>query len=323
MVAGALDRRAGRLVIVNDLLGAGRLYEGITPRLTVWSNRLGAVPLFLGAAPHASVRGWCHFAAAAWFIGEPTLGGGRLPGPRRDRRRGLPRAGSSAAPPERSRPRSRLARPRGTRWSRAAVEGMKAAAAGAAGRDDEPLRIDLSGGRDSRLAAAAAIAAGVDVRLVTSDLVPGEADVARELVSRLPDPPPHDVRWGGDEQKEYERDAFERARAVHLVHDGMRHAAKLRGKNDLPQPMPHGTTITGHGGEIAHGFYLANERAIWRVERGGRRGGARPPRRGRAAQPRRRPRGHLRGRPAGLQVLDRGGRGARASTHRGCSTGST
>ena len=268
LVAAALDRPTGRLIIVNDLLGSGRLYEGVTPQITVWSNRLGAVPLFLGAVPQPSVRGWCHFAAAAWFIDEPTALEGicRVPagsvveavrGRLRRRSTGVLEATVAA----RAEPQPALVE--------AAVEGMKAAATDAAGRDREPLRIDLSGGRDSRLAAAAAIAAGADTHLVTSDLVPGEADVARELVARLPDPPPHDVRWGGDEHKEYERDAFERARAVHLVHDGMRHAAKLRGKNDLPQPMPHGTTITGHGGEIAHGFYLANERAIARVERGG------------------------------------------------------
>ena len=270
LVAAAIDRAKGRLVIVNDLLGAGRLYEGSSDGLTVWSNRLGAVPLFLGEAPRPSPLGWRLFAAAAWFTGEPTSVEGivRVPAGTviEATQAGIQRratAAAEAAVESRGASREELVE--------AAVDGMRAAARGAAGRDSEPLRIDLSGGRDSRLAAAAAIAAGVDARLVTSDLVPGEADVARELVSRLDDPPAHDVRWGGEERKEYERNAMERARAVHLVHDGMRHAAKLRGKNDLPQPLPHGTTITGHGGEIAHGFYLTNERAMSRVESGGPR----------------------------------------------------
>ena len=268
LVAGAIDRPQGRLVIVNDLLGAGRLYEGSSEGLTVWSNRLGAIPLFLGEAPRPSPSGWRLFAAAAWFIGEPTSIEGVVrvpPGTVIEATRGGVERRATAAAEDAIEglgiPREELLE--------AAVEGMRAAARGAARRDSEPLRIDLSGGRDSRLAAAAALAAGADTRLVTSDLVPGEADVARELVSRLADPPDHDVRWGGEERKEYDRDAMERARAVHLVHDGMRHAAKLRGKNDLPQPLPHGTTITGHGGEIAHGFYLTSARAMSRVESGG------------------------------------------------------
>ena len=267
-VAGAIDAREGRLAIVNDLLGAGRLYEGAAGPITVWSNRLGAIPLFLGAEPRASGPGWELFAALAWFVGTTTAieGVARVPPgtvvEASEGRVSRRRTGAlEAVLAERSLPREELIE--------GAVDGMRAAAIGAASRDDLPLRIDLSGGRDSRLAAAAAIAAGVETRLVTSDLVTGEAAVARELVSRLPDPPEHDVRWGGEERKGYERDAMERARAVHLVHDGMRHAAKLRGKNELPQPMPRGTTITGHGGEIAHGFYLASERAIDRVERGG------------------------------------------------------
>lgn len=268
LVAGAVDRAVGSLVIVNDLLGAGRLYEGSAGGMTVWSNRLGVIPLFLGEAPRPSVLGWSLFAAAAWFIGEPTSIEGVVrvpPGTVIEARRGgierRATGAAEAAVEDLGMSREELLE--------GAVEGMRASARGAAGRDSEPLRIDLSGGRDSRLAAAAAIAAGVDTRLVTSDLVPGEADVARELVSRLADPPRHDVRWGGEERKEYERNAMERARAVHLVHDGMRHAAKLRGKNDLPQPLPHGTSITGHGGEIAHGFYLTNERAMSRVASGG------------------------------------------------------
>lgn len=267
-VAGAIDRGSGRLVIVNDMLGAGRLYEGAAGPLTAWSNRLGAVPLFLGQPPSPSLLGWRLFAAMAWFIGRPTA----MEGVERVsagtvievaeghvRRRATGALDAALAD---------LSAPRGELVERA-VEGMQAAARGAAARDGLPLRVDLSGGRDSRLAAAAAIAAGVEARLVTSDLVPGEADVARQLVARLSDPPEHDVRWGGEERKRYERDALERARAVHLVHDGMRHAAKLRGKNELPQPMPRGTTVSGHGGEIAHGFYLASEGAMSRVAGGG------------------------------------------------------
>ena len=45
---------------------------------------------------------------------------------------------------------------------------------------------DLSGGRDSRLVAAAALAAGLTVTLNTGGVEPGEADVAERLVAALP-----------------------------------------------------------------------------------------------------------------------------------------
>ena len=46
--------------------------------------------------------------------------------------------------------------------------------------------VDLSGGRDSRVVAAAFLSAGVDLRLNSYDAVPGELQVAEDLVGLLP-----------------------------------------------------------------------------------------------------------------------------------------
>ena len=138
---------------------------------------------------------------------------------------------------------------------------------------DANAEVDLSGGRDSRVVAAAAVAAGIDARLHTSDVNPGEADVARQLVAAAPRPIEHDVKRATDaELKPRKTPLLERARNVHLVHDGMRHPQKLRGEMALPRRRPTGATLSGHGGEIAHGFFYKSGREARRLRRGG--GGA-------------------------------------------------
>ena len=51
---------------------------------------------------------------------------------------------------------------------------------------DRRVQIDLSGGRDSRLSAAAAHAAGIEHRLRTGDTAPGEVAMAKRLVETAP-----------------------------------------------------------------------------------------------------------------------------------------
>ena len=81
-VLAILDSDAGRLVIVNDFLATARFYELRTPSGWVWSNRLGALPLFAGIPPELDPDGWAIHAAAGWFLGTTTpLGGGVKVGP--------------------------------------------------------------------------------------------------------------------------------------------------------------------------------------------------------------------------------------------------
>src|SRR4051794_33917400 len=184
-VLAALDADAERLVIVNDFLATARFYELRTPSGWVWSNRLGALPLFGAVAPELDADGWAIHAATGWFLGRATPlrgavkvkpgsaitvdGGpsgatashaqtgalGRLVAPRRD------------AHPEQARAAARqsvsLARSIGEVW-------------------DVAPTINLSGGRDSRISAAGAIAAGLEAKFRTMDIEPGEVDAARQLL---------------------------------------------------------------------------------------------------------------------------------------------
>jgi hypothetical protein len=132
--------------------------------------------------------------------------------------------------------------------------------------------VDLSGGRDSRISAAAAIAARVDVELRTSDLKPGEADIARRLVELAPWRPDHKVIWTEGQLKRHAKPLRERALSSFLLHDGMRYAGRVRGRVQLPPPPEKRASISGHGGEIAHGFYYPTEKKLRQAQRGGREG---------------------------------------------------
>jgi len=258
------DKAGAGLTICNDCLGAGRLYEARSGDLVLWSNRLGALPLLLGEAPRADSQAWELFAAMGWFIRASTpFAGVERVGPGT-----VIRAGGGTVTSSRTDAVGSLVAG-GEADLKAGIEQFvdEATDAARAAADLFPAdpRVDVSGGRDSRLAAAVFVAADVGARYVTSDMTPGEADVARRLFSELDGDYDHEVRWGGSKAKSYDKGLRERAAAIHLVHDGVRHAAKVRGKMALPFRPTESAEITGHGGEIAHGFYYTSQRALGKL----------------------------------------------------------
>lgn len=66
------DLARGKIRIVNDLIGFGRVYEYRANGWTVWTNRLALAPVLIGDAPTASFEGWSSLASAGWFLGEST-----------------------------------------------------------------------------------------------------------------------------------------------------------------------------------------------------------------------------------------------------------
>ncbi|HEY8467896.1 MAG TPA: hypothetical protein VIL04_13960 [Solirubrobacterales bacterium] len=254
------DRRAETVTIANDALGAGRLYEFGFPGGRAWSNRLGALALFAGVDPEPDERGWALFAAAGWFMGDatPVRGMGKVsPGT-------VTRVGPEGARREETEAAEAIVGRGIAGEARVdeAAEAAKLALRTAAAVFPERPRVDLSGGRDSRISAAAAIAAGVDVELRTSDVKAGEADVARELVARAPRAVDHKIAWSEGQQKVHDKPLRERARDLFLLHEGMRYAGRVRGRLTLPPPPQRRASISGHGGEIAHGFYYPSERKL-------------------------------------------------------------
>jgi hypothetical protein len=146
-------------------------------------------------------------------------------------------------------------------------------AAVAALRDaGEPVQLSLTGGKDSRLIAAALVKAGVPVTGVTHGFpdhpdVVAAAEIARRLgiehVVRTPTAPGQRV------------DVLGRIRATVLVADGMLSAFENVGRPD-PAASP-ALTAGGHGGELLRGGYA--ETAGRSGSSGGLRGALSPARR--------------------------------------------
>ena len=249
-----LDRTAGSLTVANDAIGAARAFALTSGDQTVWSNRPGALAIFAGIEPEADERGWRLMTGAGWLLGDagPIAGVSRL-GPGMACRADAAGVVSSA-PTNAVRT---LVSGQGS-WrdlADPAAEQMLSQAREVGAMWSERAQVDLSGGQDSRAIAAATIAAGIDARYVTSNITPGEARVAKELMARLGDRLDHHVRRRKEGSATAGTPLLERAAHLHLLHDGVRHAQKLRGKMTLPRPRPEGAKFSGHGGEIAHGIY--------------------------------------------------------------------
>lgn len=260
-----VDEHAGRLVVANDAIGAARVYELESGPVHVWSNRPGALCLFTGTIPRADSRGWLVLAAASWFLADASpIDGVRRVGPGT-----VVEANASGVRASRTDAAGSFVepRPRDDGLAEEAAAQARAQADSAAllwpGRAD----VDLSGGRDSRLAAAAVVAAGTPARFLTSDATPGEADVAAELIGAAPVEMEHRIRKTKAGSATPGTPLLERARNLHLLHDGVRHPQKLRGKMTLPRPRPSSATFSGHGGEIAHGFFYKNRKQLRHLRR--------------------------------------------------------
>src|SRR5205823_12074336 len=131
--------------------------------------------------PEADEAAWELFAAAGWFIAQTTPISGATkvpPGTAITVRAGAGAGGGGAQVTHRqTNAAGELVQPHEV-YFRGAVDEAARQASGLA-RDladlfDEPPTVDLSGGRDSRISAAGAVAANVPCRFVTGDQEPGE-----------------------------------------------------------------------------------------------------------------------------------------------------
>ena len=126
--------------------------------------------------------------------------------------------------------------------------------------------VDLSGGRDSRVVAAAFLAAGVDLKLNSYDAVPGELEVAESLVAALPGDVEHVVsrKTPGkpvrpQQVKPQPLELVDRAQRWHRYAEGLRPASYLFHTPPRNLISVAHLAIGGAGGEVAHGhFYPAD-----------------------------------------------------------------
>jgi hypothetical protein len=282
-VLAAFDSDPERMVITNDFLATSRFYELRTPSGWVWSNRLGALPLFAGIRPELDPDGWAVHAAAGWFLGTATPLRGAVkvrPGTAITVQAGA--LGATVGHLETDGLRHLVAPRRAALadQAHAAAEQSVALARSLGEVWDVAPTINLSGGRDSRISAAGAIAAGLEAKFRTMDIEPGEVDAARRLLEAAPGHLELDVLKM--ESGEPDDSLAERVGAIHLVHDGLANPMGGQGALELPQRGFVAPLVTGHGGELAHGFYYdaarlrrelfpaTRRRVLRRLERSGR-----------------------------------------------------
>lgn len=267
-IAVAALSHQGGLAVGADALGVGRLFELRFDGGYAWSNRAGALPLLAGIAPEIDEHAWRVFAAAGWFLGSST--------PLRDVRR-VAASEIVLADPElpaarelrQSGAREELVRPRRTTRAKSSAEAAAALNRSATelGRAwSAPISVALTGGRDSRVSAAAAIAAGLEVRFNTGDSIPGEAELAARLVEAAPAEYEHDI-YTPDPEDEHPDPLADRIERMHLVHDGLRNPQEVRRPTELPHAQLLAPTFSGHGGELGHGFYYPDKARLRTLRR--------------------------------------------------------
>ena len=270
-VIGVVSADRGTLVVANDVIGTARLFEMEIAGGRIWSNRIGALVAFAGERPGIDERAWQVLAATGWFLGETTslervrqLRSGTVIRAQRTSTRTTVRVDRNLDQLE------TLVKPRRARLqasARDAADAARGLVSDVGASWDCRIRVDLSGGRDSRVSAAAAISAGLNAELRTSDLEHGEVGLVRELIRKAPGDPDHAIK---QPEREPEDSLAERLHGIHLVHDGMRNPQSLLRSS---MPIPHGPlespVLSGHGGELGHGFYYGSPAEIRRLRRGG------------------------------------------------------
>lgn len=244
------------LALFTDALGVGRLFELQVPTGTVWSNRPVAALRFAGVRAQPDELAWQRMAGCDWPMGEATPYAGVRTVPAATSVRAT--AGSlehSTVDLLAELVRTRTADPGAPGSLAATAEALRDTARSVSRLWPERPTLSLSGGRDSRLVAAAFVAAGVDVAFTTNGGLAGEADTARRLLAALPRAYEHRVTSpSGARPASPAGGVLARARAWHDVVEGLRPAHYVR--NDPPRALPGGSSrpkVSGAGGDLAHG----------------------------------------------------------------------
>lgn len=250
-VLAAVDHGAERIELFTDSVGLGRLFQVRTTDGWVWSNRPVAACLFADMPVQASAEGWLYAAGCGWFMGDttPYTGVRAVPGATHiavdARRRLVTRIDATSI------------------WSGSAPVEETAEALRGVARSIGHLwpgtpTVDLSGGRDSRVVAAAFLSAGVDVRLNSYG---AEAELAEQLVAALPYEVEHAVKRPqvvAASAAPALPEVVERVRKWHRYGEGLRPSSYLFHGPPRDLAVDH-LAIGGAGGEVAHGHFYPRD----------------------------------------------------------------
>jgi hypothetical protein len=260
-VLASVDDTA-ELTLFTDAVGLGRLFQLRLADGWVWSNRPAAVLLFADVRRRRDARGWRFQAGTDSFMDgtSPFADVTRVTEATRIRVDG--RTGRclvtqldplgywlSGTPSEDPLHPDSVA---------AVAQELQEVARSADRLWAQRPEIGLSGGRDSRVVAAAFLSAGVDAHYHTNDNPVGEADIARELIRRWPTPVEYDIRYPSSSILAYRppvMGAIERALHWMRVLDGTQPASYLPRTPPATHANVAKLVVSGIGGEIGHGGY--------------------------------------------------------------------
>lgn len=246
-----------------------RVFTGSSGALTAFCTRPTLLAAFLNGNPRPDLDAWASYTLSGNFGGDSSpVAGARLlsPGERVTLRR---RAGQGWEQ---------------TRQIRYALDDLVAAGQAAEGRPleesfalaadaitntltsmshlyDDEITLGLSGGKDSRLIAAAMIAAGMSPRFVTNEDTAAEGEVARELVQILRDKrglqPEHQLQLAGAPGKVLNVGLQERGQRLQRMYDFQFPSTYLvrPAVSDRLITDPRPATLNGAAGELATGYW--------------------------------------------------------------------
>lgn len=182
-----IDKKNDEMNIYTDSIGFSRLYEYRSKNGWFWSNRAGVLPLMAGEKAEINEDGWASLCAAGWFIGNTSP---------IDKVTRINQGIKIQATADVNKPRkhidngsfSDIVSPREVSGLdyKLIAEDMKYNLDSYRDLWNLPLSVDLTGGKDSRVCAAAVISSEVDdVEFRTVANYDDEVEVARELLKKV------------------------------------------------------------------------------------------------------------------------------------------
>lgn len=258
------------VVVQQDWLGMARLFVGSNDRHLVISNRPSAVAHALGSSD-PDLDGWSSYVTAGHFGGlSSPFRGVRLmsPGERLDGRRDGSGTWAFSSTPsnsvERVINRYRASPPALDELVDVAAQALRDVAVSVTELAGDRLALGLSGGKDSRLIAAAFLAGGTRPAFVTNEDTIAEGETARRLIAAF-----DDLRGERLDHRLVRSGSAPDVTAVGLT----TRVARLQSLYDFQFPSSYcvraapsdrfpatasPVSVTGAGGELATGYWYPN-----------------------------------------------------------------
>ena len=261
-----------RFAIQQDWLGMGRLFTATANGITAFCSRPSLLAEFLWGTLEPDVAGWRSYVACGHFGGDSSpIRGVRLlrPGERVTGRRR--RDGGWQVTAEIRRSADDIvadgvaAQAHGVDAAvKRAAEGMLATANGIYNLYNGDVTIGLSGGKDSRVIAAAFLAADKPVGFMTNVDAAAEGDTAQTLMRIVRDKrgidPPHRLFRAGSPSTVLPVGLHERtARLQHLYDFQFPSSYVVRRATSRQLPAERTASISGVGGELAVAYWYPDD----------------------------------------------------------------